>query len=511
MDGYEMNPLCENTIPTAVLQNEVCSCTLFNTCNRVEVDLVIGGTGIHRIQDRLSPCKEGDVCILSPHIVHEYEAEDVQCPLTIRRFTFDPTFYLQGEVGTQDSPRFCHGVFCEGTTAAYATLNKKTRERVEILFQQIETEIRKKSFDWESAVGSYLSLLLITLSRYMNDAIRNLTPGSQREREIISSVLRTVKERFSEDSLTLESISSNLYVSSSLLSRLFKRCVGKSFSDYLREMRMAHACRLLKETDMTVDQILLSCGLRDLPSFYRSFHLYVHMTPTQYRNQHTNTHVIGTKGEKNMIILSEISENLQKGKSKIVKELVQKALDEGIDPTAILNEGLLSGMSIVGERFKNNEIFIPEVLIAARAMNMGTALLKPRLAQEGVPTVGKVCIGTVQGDLHDIGKNLVRMMLEGKGFEVIDLGTDVAPETFVKTAIEQDCKIICCSALLTTTMTAIADVVKAAEEAGIRDQVKIMAGGAPVTQQFCDQIGVDVYTVDAASAANAAYELCKQL
>ena len=154
MDGYEMNPLCENTIPTAVLQNEVCSCTLFNTCNRVEVDLVIGGTGIHKIQNRLSPCKEGDVCILSPHIVHEYEAEDVQCPLTIRRFTFDPTFYLQGEVGTQDSPRFCHGVFCEGTTAAYATLNKKTRERVEILFQQIETEIRKKSFDWESAVGS---------------------------------------------------------------------------------------------------------------------------------------------------------------------------------------------------------------------------------------------------------------------------------------------------------------------------------------------------------------------
>ena len=242
MDECEMNPLCENTINTAVLQNEVRSCTQLDTKNCVEVNLVIGGTGIHRIQDQLSPCKEGDVCILSPYIVHEYEAEDARCPLNIRRFTFDPTFYLQGEVGTQDSPRFCHGVFCEGTTAAYATLNKKTRERVEILFQQIETEIRKKSFDWESAVGSYLSLLLITLSRYMNDAIRNLTPGSQREREIISSVLRTVKERFSEDSLTLESISSNLYVSSSLLSRLFKRCVGKSFSDYLREMRMAHAC-----------------------------------------------------------------------------------------------------------------------------------------------------------------------------------------------------------------------------------------------------------------------------
>ena len=212
-----------------------------------------------------------------------------------------------------------------------------------------------------------------------------------------------------------------------------------------------------------------------------------------------------------MSILLEISENLQNGKAKKVKELVQQAIDQGIPAQEILNEGLLDGMNIVGEKFTKNEVFVPEVLIAARAMNMGTALLKPLLAQEGVEAVGKVCIGTIQGDLHDIGKNLVRMMLEGKGFEVIDLGTDVAPETFVKTAIEQDCKIICCSALLTTTMTAIADVVKAAEEAGIRDQVKIMAGGAPVTQQFCDQIGVDVYTVDAASAANAAYELCKQL
>ena len=205
-----------------------------------------------------------------------------------------------------------------------------------------------------------------------------------------------------------------------------------------------------------------------------------------------------------MSILLEISENLQNGKAKKVKELVQQAIDQGIPAQEILNDGLLDGMNIVGEKFTKNEVFVPEVLIAARAMNMGTALLKPLLAQEGVEAVGKVCIGTIQGDLHDIGKNLVRMMLEGKGFEVIDLGTDVSPDTFVQTAIDQECKIICCSALLTTTMTAIADVVKAAEKAGIRDQVKIMAGGAPVTQQFCDQIGVDVYTTDAASAANAA-------
>ena len=207
--------------------------------------------------------------------------------------------------------------------------------------------------------------------------------------------------------------------------------------------------------------------------------------------------------------MNEISENLQKGKAKIVKELVQQALDEGTAADVILNEGLLSGMNIIGEKFKANEVYVPEVLVAARAMNAGTQLLKPHLAAQGVSATGKVCIGTVQGDLHDIGKNLVRMMMEGKGLEVVDLGTDVAPETFVQTAIEQNCQVICCSALLTTTMGVMEDVVKAAEAAGIRDKVKIMIGGAPVNEEFCQNIGADCYTVDAASAADAAVELCK--
>lgn len=206
--------------------------------------------------------------------------------------------------------------------------------------------------------------------------------------------------------------------------------------------------------------------------------------------------------------LHEISVQLQAGKAKIVKGLVQQAIDEGVPAQEILEKGLLDGMNVIGEKFKNNEVFVPEVLIAARAMNQGVALLKPLLAEAGVKASGKVCIGTVQGDLHDIGKNLVKLMLEGKGLEVIDLGTDVAPETFVQTAIDQNCQIICCSALLTTTMGFMADVVKAAESAGIRDKVKIMIGGAPVNQAFCDQIGADVYTSDAASAAEAAVALC---
>ena len=207
-------------------------------------------------------------------------------------------------------------------------------------------------------------------------------------------------------------------------------------------------------------------------------------------------------------MLNNISENLQKGKAKIVKQLVQEAVDAGIPAQEILEKGLIAGMNVIGEKFRNNEVFVPEVLVAARAMNMGAQVLKPLLSADGVKASGKVCIGTIQGDLHDIGKNLVKMMMEGKGLEVVDLGTDVAPETYVQTAIEQNCQIICCSALLTTTMPLMGEVVKAAEAAGIRDKVKIMIGGAPVSEEFRAQIGADVYTPDAASAADTAVKIC---
>lgn len=209
-----------------------------------------------------------------------------------------------------------------------------------------------------------------------------------------------------------------------------------------------------------------------------------------------------------MELLDQISERLQNGKAKEVKLLVQQAIDEGIPAQTILEEGLLSGMGIIGEKFKKNEVFVPEVLVAACAMNQGAALLKPLLVADGVKATGRVCIGTVKGDLHDIGKNLVKMMMEGKGLEVVDLGTDVAPETFVQAAKEQHCQVICCSALLTTTMSVMEEVVKAAEAAGIRDHVKIMVGGAPVTEAFCRQIGADAYTPDAASAADIAVQFC---
>ncbi len=204
-----------------------------------------------------------------------------------------------------------------------------------------------------------------------------------------------------------------------------------------------------------------------------------------------------------MSVLEQIAENLMKGKANDVKELVEQALNEGTPPGSVLTDGLLSGMGVIGERFKNNEVYVPEVLIAARAMKAGMEVLQPHLASAGVEPVGTAVVGTVKGDLHDIGKNLVCMMLEGAGFKVVDIGIDVAPEKFVEAAAESGATVIGVSALLTTTMTnmkAVVDAVKASDLAG----AKVMVGGAPVTQAFCDEIGADGYAPDAASAADLA-------
>ena len=205
-----------------------------------------------------------------------------------------------------------------------------------------------------------------------------------------------------------------------------------------------------------------------------------------------------------MSIINEISEFLQKGRAKNVKALVEQALAEGVDAKEILEEGLLSGMMIIGGKFKRNEVFVPEVLVAARAMNAGLTVLEPKLVEIGNEPVGKVVIGTIAGDLHDIGKNLVAMMLKGAGFEVIDIGVDVAPAAFVDKAEEVGADVICVSALLTTTMPGMQTVVETLKERGLREKYIVMVGGAPVNQAFADQVGADYYTADAASCAEVA-------
>ena len=210
------------------------------------------------------------------------------------------------------------------------------------------------------------------------------------------------------------------------------------------------------------------------------------------------------------MILDEISTLLQKGKAKEVKLLVQNALDEGIAPVEILNQGLIKGMSIIGGKFKNNEVFVPEVLVAARAMNSRLEILRPALVLAGNKSVGKALICTVSGDLHDIGKNLVKMMMEGQGIEVIDLGVDVSPETIIEAIKEHHPQIICLSALLTTTMMNQKVIIDSINDSGLRRKIKIMIGGAPVTEQYAKEIGADGYSPDAASASEMALSfLCK--
>ncbi len=211
-----------------------------------------------------------------------------------------------------------------------------------------------------------------------------------------------------------------------------------------------------------------------------------------------------------MSVVSEICEFVQKGRAKNVKELVAQALEDNISAKEILDNGLIAGMMAIGEKFKKNEVYVPEVLIAARAMNMGVAILKPHLTQEGVEPIGKAVICTVKGDLHDIGKNLVKMMLEGVGIECIDLGTDVSAEQVVNAVKENDAQIVALSSLLTTTMEYHKDVVDALTDAGLRDKVKVMIGGAPVSEEFAKQVGADGYSPDAATAADLALSFFKK-
>ncbi|RJP73510.1 MAG: cobalamin-binding protein [Candidatus Abyssobacteria bacterium SURF_17] len=208
-----------------------------------------------------------------------------------------------------------------------------------------------------------------------------------------------------------------------------------------------------------------------------------------------------------MADLRQLSEALQKGDMETVKKLTSDALNEGLSPARILSDGLIAGMDIVGEKFKKNEMYIPEVLIAARAMHAGLSILQPKLVETGAKPVGKIAIGTVKGDLHDIGKNLVGMMLRGAGFEVLDLGIDVSTEKFVEAAKQEGVQIVGMSALLSTTMPHLKMVIEALHQAGLTSKVKIMVGGAPITQRYADEIGADGYAPDAASGVDKARQL----
>ena len=503
-------PIRLDTVNCTRSDDGLCVSQLY-TNEIIEIDIIVSGNGTHCVLNQSIPCKTGDIYIVSANVPHGYVSSDDQNPLEIKKIFFDPKDWFSPDIATLGEPRYCYGIFSDNAILAYAMLNTQTYTETELLFCNILSEVSEQKNEWRDAVGAYLTQLLIKISRYINGAIKNIPGAPSKEWNTVLSAVRIIMSSFDDPELTLETIANTLYISKSHLSRLFKKLIGESFSEYLRRIRMDQACRLLRETQLNMEEIVSHCGLRDMQSFYHNFHTFMQITPHQYRlSQNAESETKNIKKENHTeSILREISENLQCGKAKAVKDLIREALDNGIEPQNILDEGLLHGMSLIGEKFKNNEVFVPEVLVASRTMNLGAQALSPYLADKSNCVKGRVCLGTVQGDLHDIGKNLVRMMMEGKGLEVIDLGVDVSPEAFVKTAMEKNCDIIACSALLTTTMGVIEDIVKECEKAGIRNRIKILIGGAPITEDFCKKIGADMYTPDACAAADYAINYCK--
>ncbi len=468
----------------------------------IEISIVTEGVGVHCVFNNATECRKGDIYILNAGVPHNYFARsETECP-TVCNLLFDAGDWFTGAEARSDDPRFCYGVFRDNPPFSYAVLTPNVLEDVMRPYNLIAQEAAAKRPDWQAAIRSYLTLLLITVERYVNRA-EQLMP-LHKNWFVVSAAIRMATENLSDPGMTLTVIAQTLHLSKSYLSRLFHQVTGTAFSDYLQHIRLLRARRLLKETRLSNAEISAACGLRDLQTFYRIFKEGTGMTPHQFRAAQESDPTVSSP--RAPALLSAISEALQKGRVRELEDTIRRALTL-LPAEVILNQGLLPGMTVLGQRFRNNEIYIPEVLLASRAMNCALQLLRPLLVGSSKVPVGRVCIGTVQGDLHDIGKNLVRIMLEASGLEVIDLGVDVAPEAFICTAVEKECPLICCSVLLSTSMSAMASVVQCAEQAGVRDRIKILVGGAPVTESFCRQIGADLYGGDAATTAELALAL----
>ena len=251
----------------------------------VEVSIVLSGRGIHRTLDGCAECSAGDTYVIGAGVPHAYFAtEDGDCP-TVCNLVFDPADIFEGEAADPTHPRYCYGLFREDPLSVYVMLTSRTLEDVERTVVRMEKELRRRHSEWETAVKAYLVTLLILIGRYTSQKEKPVSAPRPRERLMAMEVMRRVMERYSDQTLTLESIASSLYISKSYLCRIFRRVAGESFGDYLRRVRLEQACRLLRDTDMTAEQIVYACGLRDIPTFYRTFKERMGMTPNTYRQE----------------------------------------------------------------------------------------------------------------------------------------------------------------------------------------------------------------------------------
>jgi len=482
--------------------------------NFIEISYISSGSGIHRIWNESYPVSTGDLYVLNTAVAHGIFPHSSDEAISVHSLFFDPQDVFDTSIAQIGSENYLFGLFSHNNFALPLILSPKQIRETSNIFDAVYEESNNKTNGWEYAIYAHLTLLMLKIRR-LADTLNH--PQMYSETKAVSlgaNLLSLIHEHYTDSSFSLKTASDILYKSTSTLSRSFFSLTGKHFSDYLSSYRIQQAASYIKDTQLSNEEIANLCGYNNPHSFYKHFRQFYGSTPSEFRKltKQSSLHDTTTgNAENNQNLYAQISEKLQKCRRKDVIDLLTQALNMGLPPHEILHKGLVPGMNVIAQKYHSNEIYVVEVYSAAKIMNDSMELLKPHLTQNAEHYLGCAVICTVKGDLHDIGKNLVKLMLSSEGIQCIDLGVDVAPAAIVAAVKEHTPQLVCLSALLTTTMIVQKEVIDALKVNGLRDSVRVMVGGAPVTQEFADSIGADCYTPDAFTAAAEARRLLLEM
>lgn len=471
----------------------------------IEISYIESGNGIHRIWNESYPVQSGDLYILNMAVPHGFFSKTNE-PMVVHSLYFDPQDIFTGEITESSSDKYLYGLFSNSNFAVHLMLKSKQLRRITNDFNEIGLEAEEMQTGWQDAVRSRITLLLLTCKRLAEMTGHANIYNDRKDTRMVSDIFRLVQDYYSEPDFSLKKVSEILFRSISVISTNFYEVTGIHFSEYLCSFRIQQAALLALETDYSNEEIASACGYSNLHSFYKQFRQVLGTTPAVFRREHKIEN-----SKSGHAFYNRISEKLQQCKREDVLDLIVQGLEEGLEPLDIMNHGLVQGMNVIAAKFHTNDIFMVEVHSAARIMNAALDVLKPYLMRNEISPLGCAIICTVKGDLHDIGKNLVKLMLQVEGFDCIDLGVDVSPSAVVDAVREHDAKLVCLSSLLTTTMMGLKDTIDALTRSGLRKHVRIMVGGAPITQEYADAIGADCYTPDAVTAAKEAHRMIDEM
>ena len=480
----------------------------------IEISYVAAGSGIHRIWNKSYPVSAGDLFLLNTAVAHNFFTDSDGHHITVRSLYFDPLELFGPEITEIGGERYLFGLFSQNNFTIHLFLKPKQLRTITQKFDELLQETDEQLVDWKETIPAMLTMLLITIKRLADTYQSTQTYSDPNGTSLTSAVLHMIEENYSDPSFSLKNVSERLHISHSSLSRNFFEVTGKHFSSYLCSYRMQQAAMLAAETELSNIEIASMCGYCDTTSFQRQFRQVIGVTPGDFRKLQKQKSAVQAENETQTFkqsLYTEISDYLLQCRGNEVISLVASCLEQDLPAEEILNLGLVPGMNAIGEKFRANKVFVMEVLAAAKAMNSSMELLKPHLIEAGIEPIGKAVICSVSGDMHDIGKNLVKLMMEGEGITCIDLGVNVPSAAVVEAVREHNSQLVCLSSLMTTTMMGLRDVIDALKKSGLRSHVKVMVGGAPVTQAFADSIGADCYTPDAVTAAKEAKRLIQEM